>query len=207
MPNCSSCQTSNSPEAKFCMACAAPLPQVVRTTSNNTRLQRFAGFLGVFAIVLFAIYIAYQAGKVPVAAPISPTQSSFPPAPRPVMQWVLLRNDNLGLEPGRWITDYAVPQGTIFRPKITISARSPVTLAWITAADNDDMVRDPVETAKRPIFHCLRNATLQTTVECPLDNSAQSYFLYIRDERLLGFTRNDIHITYLGYQCVSNCQQ
>lgn len=145
------------------------------------------------------------------------------------IDWKLIQSDTFVLQPGAILVGYPAPRSPIygFRPKMAITAKSPVTVGFIPENYRDTMLHNPNALAKLPIVHCIQRHVLQTSFECDLNTVAEGYVAYVRDERtpgqiagagLLGgmgvkgpvesaLVRNDIHVEYSAYTCVRGCQQ
>lgn len=162
---------------------------------------------------------------------ISPTPVEAPtstPVPDPVWEWTKIKSDSVVFAPGSGLTGYQVPQNSTPQPvRIGIEAKSPVTVAYFPESYTAAMNSNPLETLKLPIFSCLNQHVLATTVECTLDTSTSGYVLLVKDERtggqILGATlmgiagikkpfedvaaRNDVTIGIMGYVCTRNCTE
>jgi hypothetical protein len=154
-------------------------------------------------------------GEVPTATPV----------PDPVWEWTKIRSDSMVFAPGSGMTGYEVPRDSHTQVKVGIQAKSPVTVGYFPDSYAEAMKNNTANTLTLPIFACLNQHVLQTTVQCTLDTSVGGYLLFIKDERtggqLLGAgvmrylgdrkpledmsARNDVTVDLMNYVCTRNC--
>lgn len=165
------------------------------------------------------------AAAVPVPADTpAPTAT---PIPDPVWEWTSVKKESFVVAPGAGLTGYGVPQNSSVQRKIIVEAKLPIFAAYFPQSANQTVISNPTEALKYPLWHCINQHVLNTTIECPLDTSTEGYLLLLKDERtaaqalsaglLGGFgvkkpledatARNDVSIEILEYRCVRNCTE
>jgi hypothetical protein len=180
------------------------------------------GWAVIAVLVCIGIYGVMSRKILNVASP-----NATSPAPAfvtPVWEWTLVKTDTMVLPAGAGVVGYDIPQGYATPQKVVLSAKAPITAAYISAEYRQAMVSNPLETRKLQIFHCLQQQILQTTLQCRLPADS-GYALVVYDERTAGqalvaglgaavgikgpaeqaLAKNDVTIQVYRWQCVRNC--
>lgn len=209
------------------MHCSAPQVADASAKKKAGPLKVIAGAIaGIVIVFILGLFVVafFNYNSKPESV-FSNAPSSTPPV-QPVMGWRKVLDDTFVMDAGGVRVGYLVPQTNVpFKPKIEISARAPVAIAYIPESYREQMLRDPKNVLQLNIFRCLHQHVLSTTLQCPLDTSTEGYNLVIVDERtaadavgagILGglgikepaqqaLVRNDVRINYSAWGCVSNC--